>query len=242
MSIVSTLSSTPEVYRLVGDRSSLSPVLDALVTNCSVTNASLSLFDPRASSAHPLPAEVVQWYRASSFALALDGHTNLASSATNISADPPLPLSLDTPLPAALNATFLACLNATIGAAVPLLASAKFNKLSAGAIAGIVIGSIAALILVVVAIVLLLKRRKANRVHSKRLEIIAARSRDAGAAEEKVRWGGLTLVSKLPGMGKKTEKGSPAFGDLLLPTSEKMTTEHISTTPIEKTPMDVSRT
>jgi hypothetical protein len=62
----------------------------------------------------------VQYYRASSVALSLDGYNNSAVFAPeNSTADTPLPSSVDTNL--------LDCLNGTIGLAVPLVDSARWT-------------------------------------------------------------------------------------------------------------------
>jgi len=61
----------------------------------------------------------VQYYRASSVVLTLDGYNNTAALSNDTNAT-------NTPLPASVNTTFLDCLNQTIGAAVPLIdASAR---------------------------------------------------------------------------------------------------------------------
>lgn len=137
-------------YRLVGDNSSVVVVFDALVANCSVartySNSGLSPFSSfsPSSSSYPLPEQIVQYYRGSSFALSLDGYNNTAALPSNMPASNTSSLSqiLDTTLPPMLNMTFLECLNATIGSSIPLVDPLSKPGLSAGAIAGIVIGSV----------------------------------------------------------------------------------------------------
>lgn len=88
----------------------------------------------------PLPEQIIQYYRASTFALSLDGYNNTASLPANMPANndtAPWPLSQDSPLPAGLNSTFLVCVNTTIGASVPLI-DVESHKLSAGQIVEIV--------------------------------------------------------------------------------------------------------
>ncbi|KDQ56800.1 hypothetical protein JAAARDRAFT_301744 [Jaapia argillacea MUCL 33604] len=116
---------TTEVYRIVGDQLSVSAVLAAVVSDCKVQNTTLSLFNATdGTGAWPLPEQIVQWYRASSFGLSLDSYDNSAALPSNMPASNnslPLPLSDDTPLPSGLNQTYLHCLNTTIGASVPLV-------------------------------------------------------------------------------------------------------------------------
>ncbi|KDQ51590.1 hypothetical protein JAAARDRAFT_62468 [Jaapia argillacea MUCL 33604] len=120
-----SLPNTTEIYRIVGDQLSTSAVLDALVTDCNVQNTTLSPFNASdGTDSWPLPEQIVQWYRASSFGLSLDSYNNTAALPSNM---PPSndslspPLSDDTPLPTDLNTTYLSCLNKTIGASVPLV-------------------------------------------------------------------------------------------------------------------------
>jgi hypothetical protein len=61
----------------------------------------------------------VQYYRASSVALTLDGYNNTGALAPEGTPDTPLPTNIDTSL--------LDCLNQTIGLAVPLIDGAVFQ-------------------------------------------------------------------------------------------------------------------
>lgn len=70
-----------------------------------------SLLDPNATE--PRPEQVIQYYRASSIALTLDGYNNSATYGPEGSPDTPLPPDVDN--------TLLSCLNGTIGAAAPLV-------------------------------------------------------------------------------------------------------------------------
>ncbi|KAL5511199.1 hypothetical protein ACEPAH_4414 [Sanghuangporus vaninii] len=138
-------------YRLVGDNSSIVAVFDALVANCSVANSSsaFSTFTP-SNTVWPLPEQVLQYYRASSFALSLDGYNNTAALPANAPASnnsKPVEMA-DTPLPSGLNMTFLSCVNYTVGASVPLVEPPK-KGLSSGQIATIVAASIAGLFLLI---------------------------------------------------------------------------------------------
>ncbi|KDQ56798.1 hypothetical protein JAAARDRAFT_70481 [Jaapia argillacea MUCL 33604] len=139
---------TTEVYRIVGDQLSVSAVLAAVVSDCKVQNTTLSLFNASdGTGAWPLPEQIVQWYRASSFGLSLDSYNNSAALPSNMptsNTSLPLPLSDDTPLPSGLNHTYLTCLNTTIGASVPLVDPPW--KPSAGQIVEIIFQGLAALI------------------------------------------------------------------------------------------------
>jgi hypothetical protein len=62
----------------------------------------------------PKPEQAIQYYRASSVVLTLDGYNDTAA----LSNDTTLP---DTPLPANVDVMLLGCLNQTIGLSVPLV-------------------------------------------------------------------------------------------------------------------------
>lgn len=153
VSIISSNSTINQTYHIVGDRSSISAVLTALIHNCSVqdTSSQIAAFDADAATPAVLPEQVVQWYRASSFALSLDKYNNSASSRASMPANnntAPPPTSADTPLPEGVDAPFLACLNGTIAASVPLMMYQRpSHKLGASAIASIVVGSVVGAIL-----------------------------------------------------------------------------------------------
>ncbi|KAL5529661.1 hypothetical protein ACEPAG_5646 [Sanghuangporus baumii] len=156
-------------YRLVGDNSSVVAVFDALVANCSVANSSsaFSTFTP-SNTVWPLPEQVVQYYRASSFALSLDGYNNTAALPANAPASnnsKPVEMA-DTSLPSGLNMTFLSCVNNTIGASVPLVETPK-RGLSSGLIASIVGASISGLFVLVIAFCCLRGCLKGSRKEKK---------------------------------------------------------------------------
>jgi len=72
-----------------------------------------SVFDANSQHA-PKPQQAIQYYRASSTVLTLDGYNNSATFSSNESAS-------DSPLPQNIDTKFLECLNQTIGSAVPLV-------------------------------------------------------------------------------------------------------------------------
>jgi len=117
----SSISNSTNTYQILGDADSVRAVLDALVFNCSVVNSTISSYDANAEGA-PQPEQAVQYYRASSFVLFLDGYNNTAELASNQPASNTTAsnVTADTPLPSGIDETFLTCLNDTIGNAVPM--------------------------------------------------------------------------------------------------------------------------
>ncbi|CAE6528263.1 unnamed protein product [Rhizoctonia solani] len=120
-----TINNATASYYLVGDADTVSAVMEALVAQCSVANATGTPVDDNNSTVHV--EQAVQYYRSSSFMLALTSYNNSASLPSNAPTDnntAPLPPSADTPLPTGTNTTFLNCLNETIGAAIPIMDAA----------------------------------------------------------------------------------------------------------------------
>jgi len=121
----SNSSSLPTFY-LIGDVQSASYVVSALQTNCSIVGAT------NVSDGTVHTSQVIQYYRASSFALALSSYnytppsqsydplvnTSLSSSSSYYNISTPAIASLAM---TGVNMTLLACVNSTIGAALPLL-------------------------------------------------------------------------------------------------------------------------
>lgn len=140
-------NSTGSVFHFIADNSTAQVVLPILRANCDLnTDASSAVLfaytGTNASDASPVDA--VQYFRASSAVLTLEGYNNTAalSSTLNLSAFPPLPTDTDT--------TLLACLNTTIGASIPLVdAPLKFHWGSLG-IFLLVLAGCAGLALIVV--------------------------------------------------------------------------------------------
>ncbi|CAE7224450.1 unnamed protein product [Rhizoctonia solani] len=120
-----TTNNATAPYYIVGDADSVSAVMEALVAQCSVVNATGTPVDENNSTVHV--EQAVQYYRSSSFMLALTSYNNSANLPSNAPTDnntEALPPSSDTSLPTGTNTTFLACLNDTIGASVPIMDAA----------------------------------------------------------------------------------------------------------------------
>ncbi|KAJ7702681.1 hypothetical protein B0H17DRAFT_1157389 [Mycena rosella] len=121
-------NTTGTTFRLVADNATTTFLAAAATANCSSFLAPVPT--PALGNASVQPEQVVQYYRASSAALALDGYNNSAVSA-------PENATADTPLPAGIDTSLLECLNATIGQAVPLVDGARALAVP-GAGAGVV--------------------------------------------------------------------------------------------------------
>ncbi|KAG8735763.1 hypothetical protein FRC10_010171 [Ceratobasidium sp. 414] len=126
---------TSEVYHILGDLSSVTTVLNALTSNCTVAGGTIFNYDPTSDDlAHSLPRveSIVQYYRSSSFALALDGYNNSAGSfsvaaISNSSQQLVTALPPATPLPSAINQAFLECVNTTVASSLPLVDAGLSN-------------------------------------------------------------------------------------------------------------------
>ncbi|TBU47132.1 hypothetical protein BD309DRAFT_952645 [Dichomitus squalens] len=112
--------SSNSTFRIVSDNSTVTSLIASIAANCTglfSSNSSTSPVPYGSSTSDPRPEGAIQYYRASSVALTLDGYNNTAALGTNVNAtQAPLPANVDTKL--------LACLNGTIGEAVPLINSA----------------------------------------------------------------------------------------------------------------------
>lgn len=144
-----TVNGFNETYWMIGDRDSATTLLSVLMDvpglypfGCGILNASITPFNATDDSS-PIDFEnVIQWYRASSFALAFQGYNNTYSFPPLNETSDDMSWDYSTPLPDQLqNSQFLQCINSTISAALPILDKGK-PLLSPEAIAGIVIGSI----------------------------------------------------------------------------------------------------
>lgn len=108
-------------FHLIADNTTVVDLISDINASCnsslntaasSTTPSAYNDTDPKA----PQPESAIQYYRASSVALTLDGYNN--SGATGPEGTP------DTPLPSNIDTNLLNCLNQTIGEAVPLIDAA----------------------------------------------------------------------------------------------------------------------
>ena len=122
-------SSQNTTFRIVADNITVATLLVNIVANCSSdifspSTITSSTFNDSLTS--PKPEQTVQYYRASTVALTLDGYNN--TGALEVYGTP------DTPLPANIDVNLLNCLNSTIGEAVPLIGSASLRSPNIGTI------------------------------------------------------------------------------------------------------------
>ncbi|KAJ7250843.1 hypothetical protein B0H12DRAFT_1120069 [Mycena haematopus] len=109
------------VFRILADLTTTTDLINDILANCSasLTNSSISAagspttYNDSSTSSLPQPEQIVQYYRASSIALSLDGYNDTAIFQAEGTPDIPLPSDID--------ATTLDCLNQTIGLAAPLI-------------------------------------------------------------------------------------------------------------------------
>lgn len=107
---------------MLSDESTVSSLIGTVNANCSSslnkTSTSSSPTPFTNLSTWPLPEQALQYYRASSVVLTLDGYNDTAAlnGTQNSSASVPM-----APLPNGTDTTLLTCLNETIGLAVPLV-------------------------------------------------------------------------------------------------------------------------
>ena len=138
---------------IITDNSTAVSLIESVKQNCSslISPDSISTiaFNPNATNAVK-PEQAIQYYRASSVVLTLDGYNDTSALSDNES----LP---SIPLPAWVDRPFLDCVNLTIGAAVPLIdpsSSSGFAHFDAASGAGLgvvcVVGTIVTLLQVFV--------------------------------------------------------------------------------------------
>lgn len=109
-------SSSNTTFHVLADNSTLASLLIAINATCanlanpSITSSPLQapLAYDASNTSQPQPESAVQYYRASSIALTLDGYNNTGALSNDSGA-------VDLPLPAWADKSLLACLNSTIG-------------------------------------------------------------------------------------------------------------------------------
>jgi hypothetical protein len=113
---------TSSTFVVLSDESTVSSLIGSVKANCSdlyqQTNASSSPTPYTNSSTTPRPEQALQYYRASTVVLALDGYNDTAAldGTQNPNAS-----TLTVPLPNGTDTVLLTCLNDTIGLSVPLI-------------------------------------------------------------------------------------------------------------------------
>ncbi|KAL4079790.1 hypothetical protein J3A83DRAFT_1156224 [Scleroderma citrinum] len=121
VTFISNNSNPNTTFHVLSDNSTVTSLLDTVSSNCSShlsSSSSTSPFPFNASSpSAPQPNQVVQYYRASSVVLTLDGYNNSATFSNQSMPDTPLPPNIDV--------TLLDCLNQTIALSVPLVDGAS---------------------------------------------------------------------------------------------------------------------
>ncbi|KAI0765895.1 hypothetical protein BD413DRAFT_637158 [Trametes elegans] len=107
-------SSTNTTLHIVADNSTVTSLLSSIKANCTLaSNSSTQGVSFSGSATDPKPEQAIQYYRASSVVLTLDGYNN-TNALSNDTSLPPIPL------PSNIDTTLVNCVNQTIGAAVPL--------------------------------------------------------------------------------------------------------------------------
>ncbi|KAF8843874.1 hypothetical protein BDN67DRAFT_963724 [Paxillus ammoniavirescens] len=111
-------NSMNSTFHVLSDNSTVSSLITSIDANCSSSLSSSSSSSPQPFNASapgtPQPEQAVQYYRASSIVLTLDGYNNSAT----LSSDPN---ASNSPLPSSIDLTLLDCLNQTIALAAPLI-------------------------------------------------------------------------------------------------------------------------
>ncbi|KAI0942057.1 hypothetical protein AcV7_002590 [Taiwanofungus camphoratus] len=105
-------------FHVLSDNTTVSELITSISSNCTLGSSSSSSPSPfNGSASEPRPEQAVQYYRASSVVLTLDGYNDTGVLGND-------PNATATPLPGWVDTTLLDCLNQTIGAAVPLISGA----------------------------------------------------------------------------------------------------------------------
>lgn len=119
-----TSNSTNTTFHVLSDNSTVSSLITSIGANCSSSLSSSSSTSPHVYNASapgaPRPEQAIQYYRASSVVLTLDGYNNSATLSSN-------PNATDSPLPSGIDTTLLNCLNQTIALSAPLVSGADLR-------------------------------------------------------------------------------------------------------------------
>ena len=126
-------------FRIIADNATAVSLVDSISKNCSSViksnngSQSVMIFKPSFSSTNssstsermPRPEEAVQYYRASSIALTLDGFNDTNTLSSNASGS-------HVPIPSWIDMNMLTCINATIGEAAPLVTKHEYAQNASG--------------------------------------------------------------------------------------------------------------
>jgi hypothetical protein len=113
---------TSSTFMVVADKNTVSSLIGSVTANCSSylskDNTSSSPTPYTNQSTAPVPQQAIQYYRASSVVLILEGYdSGVLNGTQNLNASVAPVISL----PNGTDTTLLTCLNDTIGSAVPLV-------------------------------------------------------------------------------------------------------------------------
>jgi len=142
--------------------------------------------DRSSNFSRPRPEEIIQYYRASSFALSLDDYNNtmaLSSNSPTSNSTPPA-ITTQTALPPIHDQNFLNCLNSTIGKNLPLVKPPP--KISKTAIGGIITGSVVGFFILIFALCCCRDCVRCCKGRSKKKSTRYARSDSPGMARIRV--------------------------------------------------------
>ncbi|KAI9569797.1 hypothetical protein HD554DRAFT_2087454 [Boletus coccyginus] len=116
-----TSNSTNTIFHVLSDNATVSSLISSIDANCSSSLSSSSSTSPQAFNASapdaPQPEQAIEYYRASSIVLTLDGYNNSATLSSDTNAT-------DSPLQSGIDTTLLDCLNQTIGLSALLISGA----------------------------------------------------------------------------------------------------------------------
>ncbi|KAI6027040.1 hypothetical protein EDC04DRAFT_2573261, partial [Pisolithus marmoratus] len=115
---ISNNSSPNTTFHVLSDNSTVTSLIQSIDANCShylslSSSSSPMAFNSSLASA-PRPQQAIQYYRASSVVLTLDGYNNSATFSNDTN-------TTDSPLPSNIDMNLLICLNQTVALAVPLV-------------------------------------------------------------------------------------------------------------------------
>ncbi|TFK82877.1 hypothetical protein K466DRAFT_499513 [Polyporus arcularius HHB13444] len=123
-------NTTNSTFHVVADNTTVVALIASISSNCSfASNSSQTPSAFSGAATDPLPEQAIQYYRASSVVLTLDGYNDTAALTGDANATAP-------PLPSTVDQSLLNCLNGTIGEAVPLIedSAARMSVSSLGAV------------------------------------------------------------------------------------------------------------